>query len=375
MLGVSLKMLFGDKAKFLSLVIGLAFAVLLIAQQGAFFLGLMLMATGPLQNVVQPDIWVCNPNTQYIFEVRPLNEKSLPRVRSVPGVAWAEPFLSSRVQLEMADGKFKAVQMIGIDRNTLIGQPWGMLEGSIDDLRAPDAVLVEDSSRAKLGGARVGDSLKLNDRRAVIVGVCRAKLGWESNALVYTTYDNALSFAPVGRDRLPFILVKAKEGEDVEQVARRIASMTGLGAFPSRVMAWNTIDYILRETGIGMNFGFTVLLGFIVGLVVVGAIFHQFVLENIRNFAVFKAMGASSWGLIRMVLLQAIVVGGIGFGIGVGLTGAFALSTRKPGSPLQAHFPWQLLVVALMAMLVCVGMGSLLSLRRVLRLEPAVVFK
>ena len=375
MLGVSLKMLFGDKAKFLSLVIGLAFAVLLIAQQGAFFLGLMLMATGPLQNVVQPDIWVCNPNTQYIFEVRPLNEKSLPRVRSVPGVAWAEPFLSSRVQLEMADGKFKAVQMIGIDRNTLIGQPWGMLEGSIDDLRAPDAVLVEDSSRAKLGGARVGDSLKLNDRRAVIVGVCRAKLGWESNALVYTTYDNALSFAPVGRDRLPFILVKAKEGEDVEQVARRIASMTGLGAFPSRVMAWNTIDYILRETGIGMNFGFTVLLGFIVGLVVVGAIFHQFVLENIRNFAVFKAMGASSWGLIRMVLLPALVVGGIGFGIGVGLTGAFALSTRKPGSPLQAHFPWQLLVVALMAMLVCVGMGSLLSLRRVLRLEPAVVFK
>lgn len=375
MLGVSLKMLFGDKAKFLSLVIGLAFAVLLIAQQGAFFLGLMQMATGPLQNVVQPDIWVCNPNTQYIFEVRPLNEKSLPQVRSVPGVAWAEPFLSSRVQLEMADGKFKAVQMIGIDRNTLIGQPWGMLEGSIDDLRAPDAVLVEDSSRAKLGGAKVGDTLKLNDRRAVIVGVCRAKLGWESNALVYTTYDNALSFAPVGRDRLPFILVKAKEGERVEDVAKRIAAMTGLGAFPSGVMAWNTIDFILRETGIGMNFGFTVLLGFIVGLVVVGAIFHQFVLENIRNFAVFKAMGASSWRLISMVLLQALVVGGMGFGIGVGLTGAFALSTRKPGSPLQAHFPWQLLVVSLLAMLVCVGIGSLLSLRRVLRLEPAVVFK
>lgn len=372
---VSLKMLFGDRAKFVSLIVGLAFAVLLIAQQGAFFLGLMQMATGPLQNVVQPDIWVANKHTRYVFEVRPMNEKSLPQVRSVQGVAWAEPFLSSRVQLEMPSGEFKAVQMIGIDRNTLVGQPWEMLEGSLDDLRAPDAVVVEDSSRAKLGNVRIGDTLKLNDRRAVVVGVCRAKLGWESNALVYTTYDNALSFAPVGRDRLPFILVKTKPGEDVENVARAIEIATGLGAFPTRVMAWNTIDYILRETGIGLNFGFTVLLGFIVGLVVVAAIFHQFVLENIRNFAVLKAMGASSARLIAMVLLQAVVVGGIGFGIGSGLAGMFAISTRKPGSTLTAHFPWQLLLICFGSMLLCVGLGSVLSLRRVLRLEPAVVFK
>ena len=372
---VALSMLFGDRAKFLSLVVGLAFAVLLIGQQGSFFLGLMRMATGPLQNVAQPDIWVCNPNTQYVFEVRPLNEKSLLQVRSVPGVAWAEPFLSSRVQLEMKDGKFKAVQLVGIDRNTLIGQPWGMLEGTIDDLRAPDAVLVEESSCAKLGKVGIGDTLKLNDRRAVVVGVCRAKLGWESNALVYTTYDNALTFAPQGRDRLPFILVKAKDGEDVEALSKRITATTGLGAFPSRTMAWNTIDYILRETGIGLNFGFTVVLGFIVGLVVVAAIFHQFVLENSRHFAVFKAMGASSLRLVGMVLLQAAVVGGIGFGIGVGFTGAFAISTRAPGSTLAAHFPWQMLLGSLVSLLLCVGLGAVLSLRRVLRLDPATVFK
>lgn len=372
---VALRMLVGDRAKYLALVLGLSFAVLLIAQQGSIFLGLMLRATGFLQNISQPDLWVADPGTRYIGEIRGLNNEDLMRVRSVPGVAWAEPFFTSRAPVELPNGDFKSIQLLGIDRNTLIGQPPEMVAGDIADLRIPDAVVVEVTSREKLGDIGIGDTMRLNDRRAIVVGFARARLGFESNALVYTTYERALQFVPTPRNPMSFMLVKVKPDADLRAVQARIGQIPGLGAFTTQELRWRTIEFILKETGIGINFGITVLLGFIVGLVVAAAIFYQFTLENLRHFAVLKAMGATRAILVKMILVQALLVGVIGYGIGVGGAGVFSWLGRDPGSELATYFPWQLMVGSLVAMIVCVSVGSLLSLRRVLTLEPAIVFK
>lgn len=372
---VALRMLVRDRGKYLALVIGLAFATLLLAQQSSIFLGLLIRATGPLQNIAQPDIWVTDPFTRYVLEYRPMSDRDLQRVRAVPGIAWAEPFFSSRAPVELKDGSFKTAQIIGIPRSTLIGRPPVVTEGNIEDLRAPDAVFVDESSRERLGNPKIGDTFKLNDKRAIVVGFCRVKLGFESNAVIYTTYDNAIAFTPVGRENIPFILAKAQPGVTPAELAKAVTERTGLGAFTSDEMRGRTIDFILKETGIGINFGITIVLGFVVGLAVVTAIFFQFTLENLRYFAVFKAMGTRSRTLIGMVLLQAIVVGMVGFGIGIGLVGAFSLLGRKPGAELTPYFPWQLLVLSVVAITICIFMGSLLSLRRVIKLEPAIVFK
>jgi putative ABC transport system permease protein len=86
-------------------------------------------------------------------------------------------------------------------------------------------------------------------------------------------------------------------------------------------------------------------------------------------------MGARNAVLVRMVLLQAAVVGLIGFGIGCGPAGLFTIMGRRPGAELAPYFPWQLLLLTFVGMMVCIGLGSVLSLRRVIQLEPAVVFK
>src|SRR6185295_12547144 len=138
---VALKMLFGDRSKYLSLVFGLSFAILLITQQGSIFLGLLLRSTGHLQNV-EPDLWVADKHSQYILEIRPIASAYLQRVRSVPGVAYAEPFFNARVQCELPDGSFKSIAIVGIDRSTMVGHPPEMLAGRLEDLRIPDAVLI-----------------------------------------------------------------------------------------------------------------------------------------------------------------------------------------------------------------------------------------
>lgn len=375
MLRVALKMLFGDRAKYLSLVLGLSFAVLLIAQQLAIFLGLMIQATGPLQNISQPDLWVTDPNLKWVSETRNLADTDLNRVRSVPGVAWAEPFFNVRAAADLPDNDFRFVNVVGIPRSTMVGRPPEVTEGRLEDLRIPDAILVEESARKRLGNPKIGDTLRLNDRRAVVVGFCRAKFGWDSPALIYTTYENAITFTPLGRNRISYVLVGVQEGVSIADVQARINALPELMALTPTELRWRSATYLAGETGIGVNFGITVTLGLIVGLVISAAIFYQFTLENIRHFAVLKAMGLSRLRICAMVLLQALIVGVVGWGIGVGAGALFSLNTRKPGTELAAFFPWQIMLIALGGMLVCIALGSMFSLRRVLTLDPAVVFK
>jgi putative ABC transport system permease protein len=374
MLRIALRMLLGDRTKYVTLVLGLAFAALLMNQQGAIFLGLLRQATGPLQNVTQPDLWVTDPDTPWIAEFRSLSDQKLARVRSVPGVEWAEPMLSVYAVCELKSGSFKRLQMLGIARSTLAGRPPRMVQGSIEDLRLPDAIIVEETSMAMLEGAKVGDELKINDRRAVIVGVCEARKGFESNAIIYTTFDNAVSFAPIGRERISYVLVKVKPNIAIGDVQARIDALGDVRAFTTQQFRERSVQFIVVATGIGINFGITILLGIVVGLLLSASIFYQFTIENLRNFAVLKAMGAGTRTLLGMIMLQALVVGVVGFGIGSGVAGIFAIASRVSRSELQVLFPWQLLAGTFVATLLTILLGSVLSVRRVLRVSPGTVF-
>jgi putative ABC transport system permease protein len=123
-----------------------------------------------------------------------------------------------------------------------------------------------------------------------------------------------------------------------------------------------------------VNFGITIALGFVVGLLLSASVFYQFTVENIRHFAVLKAMGARSSTLIALVCTQALCVGVVGYGIGVGLAGAFTIAASKIQSELAAHYPWQLMIGSFGATLLTILLGSLLSIRRVLTVQPGVVF-
>jgi putative ABC transport system permease protein len=374
MFHIALRMLFGDRTKYITLVLGLAFAALLMNQQGAIFLGLLRQATGPLQNVTQNDLWVADPDTPWIAEFRALPDQKLARVRSVPGVAWAEPFFNGIAVCELDSGTFKRVQIVGISRSTLAGGPPEMIEGRIEDLWIPDAIVVERKSLERLGGAKVGDVLKINDRRAVIVGVCKARLGFEGNAVIYTTFDNATRFTPVGRERISYILVKVKDGFDKLAVRDAISALGDVQAFTTQEFTDRSKRFIVVATGIGINFAVTILLGLVVGLLLSASIFYQFTVENLRHFAVLKAMGTRTPTLLGMILLQALVVGVIGFGIGVGAAGLFAILSTKAESELQVQFPWQLLVGSFVATLATIMLASLISVRRVITVSPGQVF-
>jgi putative ABC transport system permease protein len=131
----------------------------------------------------------------------------------------------------------------------------------------------------------------------------------------------------------------------------------------------------MSSTGIPVNFGITIALGFIIGVAIAGQTFYLFTIENLKQFGALKAMGLSNIRIVGMILLQALVVGLIGYGIGVGITAIFFESTSHITALAGLHMFWWVMAGTGGAVLVIVVLASLLSIRRVLVLEPAVVFR
>jgi len=373
---IALKMLLGDRPKYLGIIAGITFAALLIAQQASIFCGLLLRTTAQVQDIADADIWVTDAGVQYVDELKPLKEDDLYKVQSVPGVAWAVRFYKGQGRMKLGDGKFQQAIVLGLDDATLVGAPETILLGSLADLRKPDAVMMDEAGYRYLWPGQpldVGRTFEMNDHRAVIVGICKARRSFQTFPILYTRYHQALSFVPQERKVMSFVLAAPQPGLSAGEVCARIRQQTGLNAWPREEFAWKTIGYYMKRTGIPINFGITVALGFIVGCAIAGQTFYTFVLENLNQFGSLKAMGVGNGRIVGMVLVQGLVVGAIGYGLGVGLASLFGALTRN--TEISFFMPWQVLVGTAVAVLVIVMLSSLVSVRKVLVLEPAVVFR
>lgn len=383
---IALKMLFGDRGKYLGIITGITLASILMIQQPGMLVSIFTMTYSFITDVSLPNIWVMDAKVQQIDDSKPLLDTQLYRVRGVRGVEWAVPLYKGSQKVRLSNGETVMSNLLGLDDATLIGGPAVMIEGKLSDLRIPDSVIVDEAGAngrlAKPAAApgeratplKVGDVLELNEKRALVVGIARAQKTFQSQPIIYTTYTRAKVYANSERKMLTYILVKAKGNEPRETIARRITQNTRLAALTAEEFKKKSLNYMIYNTSIIINFGFVVLVGFVIGAAVTGQMFYNFTLDNLRYFAVFKAMGTTDQTLRRMILLQALLVGFVGYGIGAGAIASFAMIMGNSNGP-SVNLSWQLLLTSGCAILVIVLMSALVCIRKVLKLEAAVVFK
>jgi putative ABC transport system permease protein len=382
---IALKMLTADRAKYFGLVFGVTFAALLMSQQLSIFVGIMKRTGSQILDVRDADIWVMDNKVRYIDEVPGMPDTELQRVRGVPGVQWAERLYKGQARVRLPAGDFRTVILFGIDDATLVGGPQEMLAGQVGDLRRPDAVIIdkagyeylwpEEVSSLKARGYQLGKVFEMNDRRCILVGVCQASAPFMTMPVLYTAYSQVTRYVPRERDTMSFVLAKPEPGVDPLQVCRNIEERTGRMALTRDQFFWKTIGYFLSSTGIPVNFGITIFLGFFVGVAIAGQTFYLFTVENLKQFGSLKAMGLSNGRIVGMILLQGLVVGLLGYGLGVGLTAIYFFATNQRTQLAGLNMIWEVLVGTGAAVLVIVALASLVSIRKVLILEPAVVFR
>jgi putative ABC transport system permease protein len=308
-------------------------------------------------------------------------DTALQRVRGVEGVAWAVPMYKAYLRVRLPDGTLVQSRIIGLDDATLTGGPPEITHGELGDLRKDRAVLVhEDQARTTLKlrrgedrPLRIGDRISVNDHDAIVAGFYKANREFFWDPVLYTTYTRALGWAPKERKLLSYVLVKLAPGAKAADVMARINNMPGLKAMTNAQFDEVSTTELMTRTGILINFGITIVLGFVIGLLVAGQTFYTFVLDNLRLFGALKAMGASNPTIMRMMCLQVVTVGSIGYGVGLGAASGAGLLFAKGG--LAFNMSWQIPVVGGVAVLCCCLVAGVLGMVKVIRLEPAIVFK
>jgi ABC-type dipeptide/oligopeptide/nickel transport system permease subunit len=211
-----------------------------------------------------------------------------------------------------------------------------MLAGRLEDVRLPHSVIIDELAIKRLSldpktPLKVGDSFEINDQEARVVGICDAMTSFTGGPYVWTTYNRSLQYSPPQRKMLSAVIAAPRPGISNEAAAIEIEQQTGLRAYVNgpygsspRDFNSSTVMWYVKNTGIPISFGTTVLIGFIVGVAISCQTFYSFVLENMKHLGALKAMGASTFMLCKMLLLQAFTVGVIGYGVGLAATSGFA---------------------------------------------------
>src|SRR5262245_11584550 len=168
---IALRMLTGDRNKYLGLVFGVTFATLLMTQQVSIFMGILTRTGNQIVEVRDADVWVMDNRVRYIDEAPGMQNIDLMRVRGVQGVAWAVRSYKGMVRARLEDGNTRNVRLTGLDDETLVGGPHEMIVGSVEDLAKPDAVIIDKAGYEymwKHEPFQIGRTFQLNDRRAVL---------------------------------------------------------------------------------------------------------------------------------------------------------------------------------------------------------------
>jgi putative ABC transport system permease protein len=105
--------------------------------------------------------------------------------------------------------------MMGVDDATLVGAPRNMVLGSAEDLRRPDAVIVDRVGYEFFFPNQpyeLGKTLELNDHRVNIAGIYNSSAPFQNLPVFYARYSNAIPYVGRERNLLSFVLAKAAPG-------------------------------------------------------------------------------------------------------------------------------------------------------------------
>ena len=362
-----------DKVRLAVTLTGIVFAVVLIVVELGLFLG-FTTATSSLIDRSDADLWVTGARVPYIEQAVPFSERKLSTILATPGVAGAAKYAVRFTQWKRPDGRQESVQVVGVELGSGLGLPWNVVAGSLDDLRRPDAVFVDEIYRAKLGVDRIGQVVEIRGRRARIVGFTRGIRAFTTSPYVFTNFKNAQDFTDLREDQTLYVLIRAAPGVDAGALQSLLRSrLTDVEVVTNTAFSRMTQVYWMFTTGAGIAVLLAALLGLVVGVVVVAQTIYATTVDHIREYGTLKAMGATNGYLYGVIVRQAVISAVIGYGLGMIVSVFVVRGSEQGGAAILLPLPMAIGMLGL-TLAMCVG-AAVVSINKVTRLDPAMVFK
>jgi len=289
-------------------------------------------------------------------------------------VADAQKIIARWTQWKRHDGGQDSVQIVGFNVDDRLERPWNLVEGRVEDLKSPDAVILDELYKQKLGVTRVGEVFEVGGHRARVVGFTRGIRSFTTSPYVFTTFKNAQNYTGLREDQTMFILVKVAPGADLQQVRRELLDhVTDVEVFTTAQFSRMTTFYWMFTTGAGVAVLIAAALGLVVGFVVVAQTIYATTVDHIREFGTLKAMGAPNSYVYKVIMKQAAISAVIGYVLGMIVSAFVVHASQKGGAAIL--MPVSMAVgMFFLTLTMCVG-AALVSINKVTRIDPAMVFR
>lgn len=362
-----------DKVRFLVTLVGIVFSVTLMAIQSGLLLG-FVVTISKIVDRTEADIWVVGRGVRSVDLPTSMPERRRFQVMSVDGVADAQPYIHNFSMLQRPDGGAESVVVVGFDLESGIGKPWNVVEGRVEDLAIPDSAIVDRFYKSKLGVTHVGQVLEINGKRVRIVGYTDGIRTFTQSPHVFADIKTARHLSNLGEERMNYVLVRVAPGHDPAKVRDAIrAKIPEVDAYTKAEFAERSYLYWLVTTGAGFSLIIAAALGLIVGIVVTAQTLYATTMDRLPEYATMRAMGAPASYLYGIILRQAAIAAASGFGLGISIA-LFLVQGSKEGSAVIL-MPWQLAAMLGAATFAMCVVAALISIRRVMKIDPVSVFK
>ena len=370
------KLLLHDRLRFAVAIAGVSVSVMLVLVQVGLYFGFMDTASAVI-DASSADLWVGKSGSESFEFASPFDERAYYKVVSVPGVKRAERVLINFAQFKLGGGGDLGVQIVGVEHVPGIAPllaPWNVVAGDATRLPEAGAIVIDQTEYQKLKIDTVGYQTEISGVRAQVVALTHGIRSFTTSPIVFTDLRSARSYLRgLGEDAVTYVLVKVEPGVSAELVKQRINAIPHLSAYTTNERSKRTRTYWSTRTGVGAGFFTTAVLGIIVGFVVVGQILYSGTLQYIREYGTLKAMGARNSAVVRVILSQAMISAALGFVVGAPL--AMVMRAAMKGANLTVALSPALYTVTAAITAVMCAFAALLSIVKVLRLDPASVFK
>jgi len=370
---VAARMLMDVPLKSLGTLIGVVVSVFLMMQQMSLLVGIRgRVASFADRNDV--DLWIASAATESIDATGSLPERSVSAAASTRGVAWAAPVIQGRGEVTRVDGVKQLVRLFGVEAPRYAGLPRSFAPGTAaGDLRAPGRVFLNSSDRSSFGFPRPGDRIEISGREAIIAGFVESLDPHSPYYYMFANLDDARSYTDFPFDRVTFVAVGVEPGERPETVRARLERrLPDVLVVTKADLHEMELLYFERRSPVGVVFGMGTVVAALIGAGIVAVTLYSSVLDRLREFGTLKALGASRRDLYQLLASQAGLFSAAGYPIGLA---AFYVARHLAGPQVSMAAPaWLLVSVAAITVGVCAG-ASAIAIRRVLQIEPAVVFR
>ena len=373
-LTLAFRNLFHDRVRLAVTLVGILFAIVLIAVQLGLYLGAQQIIAATIDHA-NGDVWIMGYGNKNFEEAQPINQRARFAALSTPGVAKVVPMITSFVDWTKPDGGTATIVLVGADPDEGGFEPWNIVDGDLKAMGARDAVFIDKTYLEDLGVKGSGENAQVNGNRVHVVGLTDGVRSFTTTPFVFTTLARARSLLGMAPDQITYGLVQLVPGASAEQVRAALqASLPGEQVLTKAEFRAKSLDHWMLATGAGVALIGGAILGLIVGTVIVAQTLYSSTKDHLNEFATLRALGSSTGYIHKVILLQAALSAALGYVFGMIIVLMIIAVTESMALPLPIVMTWGLACLLFGLTLFMCAISAVAAISKVTRIDPAMVF-